>query len=152
MATYRLVWSGSGALDLSQVLDTRGRPIVLSPQQREVSVVGDVLKNPYLQRYLSTPQLKAELLDGPQQPTPSPAPQPPMLPPTTPPIVKAIPVTPIVTPQPVIPFEEVMTKETLTDRTSSAEPPSSSTPPASADTEAKTESKGGSIKGKGGRK
>ena len=150
MATYRLVWSGDGALDLSQILDTRGRPIVLSPRQRIVSIASDVLKSPYLQRYLATPHLKAELLDGSVTPT--------VPPPTTPPapvvIAKA---TPVVSPEPVTPpvktevdvSDPIMTKETLTVETSSAEPPSPSTPPS--DTEG-TESKGGFKGRKGGRK
>jgi len=157
MATYRLVWTGDGALDLSQVLDTRGRPIVLSPKQCTVSVKDEALKNSHVQRYLATPYLTAELLDGPK-----PVVSPPLAPPPPTPIVavaKAAPVTPptpptvVVTPpvaRPVAVADPVVTKETLTVATSSAEPPSPSTPPS--DTETETESKGGFKGRKGGRK
>lgn len=147
MATYRLVWTGDGALDLSQVLDTRGRPIVLSPKQCTVSVKDEALKNSHVQRYLATPYLTAELLDGPK-----PVVSPPLAPPPPTPVVavaKAAPMTPPVA-RPIAVADPVVIKETLTVATSSAEPPSPSTPPS--DTETETESKGGFKGRKGGRK
>lgn len=162
MATYRLVWSGDGALDLSQVLDTRGRPIVLSPQQRTVSVVEEALKNPYIQRYLTTPQLKAELLDGPKMPEPpsTPTPPPSLSVPSSPPLPKPMPVTdtPLTTfasdatltkevtveevPAEEITPEEVMTKEVMTQNPLTA----------SSNSDAGMESKSGFKGRKSGRK
>lgn len=174
MATYRLVWSGDGALDLSQVLDTRGRPIVLSPQQRAVSVKDEALKNSHIQRYLATPYLTAELLDGPKPVVSPPAAASPPSPPKATPVAntaRAASVSPPAPPVPPAPLassattapaatspvmrtvvvsDPVVTKETLTVTASSAEPPSPSTPPS--DTEAGTESKGGFKGRKGGRK
>lgn len=148
MATYRLVWSGDGALDLSQVLDTRGRPIVLSSQQRAVSIVEEALKSPYVQRYLSTPYLKAELLDGPKPIMSPPATPPAPVSPLPPPVVKPV---EIVETPPAVVQNDIVMKETLAETPSSAEPPSPSTSPSLSVTEG-TESKGGFKGRKSGRK
>jgi len=154
MATYRLTWSGTGVLDLSQVLDTRGRPIVLSAQQPVISIPESVLKNPYIQRYLGG-DLTAELIDGPKPTEPA---SPPIITPAIAPVVTPV-TAPVMVPietlsvNDVPPFPSdlgntVLTKETLTlsNDVSSASPPVPSTPTSSAldtDDESKVELKGG---------
>lgn len=81
MAKYRLTWTGDGSLDLSQVRDDQGIPIVLIKPGAETVVTEDGYRHPLVQRYL-TRGLKATLLDGPV--TQAAAPPAPKAPPAVP--------------------------------------------------------------------
>ena len=52
MAKHRLTWTGDGSLDLSQVLDERGIPILFPKTGAAVIVRESALKHPLVQRYL----------------------------------------------------------------------------------------------------
>jgi len=51
MPKYRLTWHGGGALDLSQVLDERGIPVLFTKPGDSVVVDGGTFKHPLIQRY-----------------------------------------------------------------------------------------------------
>jgi len=89
MAKHRLTWTGDGSLDLSQVLDDRGIPILFPKTGAEVIVNEGTLTHPFVQRYLKPGAgLKNEVVgNGPAvpaapaaapaaPPTPKPAPTP----------------------------------------------------------------------------
>lgn len=84
MAKYRLTWTGDGSLDLSQVLDDRGVPIVLTKPGAEAVVTEGGYRHPLVQRCLKS-GLKATPLDGPvTQAAAPPAPKAPAVPKTAP--------------------------------------------------------------------
>jgi len=94
MAKHRLTWNGHGSLDLSQVLDVRGVPILFPKPGTAVVVDENTLRHPIVQRYLKSPSLEAVNLDGPAAapapvkaappPPPPPAPTPEPMPEPTP--------------------------------------------------------------------
>lgn len=92
MQKYRLVWDGAGSLDLSQVLDERGVPVIFAKRGAAVIVDGLTFKHPLVQNYL-TSGLKATPLGGPAAPAvPVVAPAAPPPPPKpVPPVVTAAP-------------------------------------------------------------
>lgn len=102
MAKHRLTWNGHGSLDLSQVLDVRGVPILFPKPGTAVVVDENTLRHPIVQRYLKSPSLEAVNLDGPAAapapvkaappPPPPPAPTPEPMPEPTP--ILEPPVTP----------------------------------------------------------
>ena len=70
MAKHRLTWTGDGSLDLTQVLDDRGIPILFPKKGADVIVRDGALTHPFIQRYLKPGAgLKAEQVgDGPAVP------------------------------------------------------------------------------------
>jgi outer membrane biosynthesis protein TonB len=74
MDKYRLTWKGDGSLDLSQVLDDRGQPIVLAEKGAGANVDAVTFKHPLVQHYLKA-GLEATKLGGPA-PVSAPAPAP----------------------------------------------------------------------------
>jgi hypothetical protein len=83
MAKHRLTWTGDGSLDLSQVPDERGVPIVFTKPGDEAVVNEGSYRHPLVQRYLKS-GLKAESLDGAVPQAPAPAPKAPAVPKTAP--------------------------------------------------------------------
>ena len=91
MAKHRLTWTGDGSLDLSQVLDDRGVPILFPKKNAEAVVTEGALKHPLVQRYLkpggglkseplgegpAVPAAPAAAPAAPPKPKPEPAPEP----------------------------------------------------------------------------
>lgn len=79
MAKHRLTWTGDGSLDLSQVLDDRGIPILFPKTGAAVIVRESALKHPLVQRYLKPGAgMKSEVVgEGPAVPAaPAAAPAP----------------------------------------------------------------------------
>lgn len=72
MDKYRLTWKGDGSLDLSQVLDDRGQPIVLTEKGAGATVDAVTYKHPLVQHYLKS-GLEGQKLGGPA-PVATPAP------------------------------------------------------------------------------
>jgi hypothetical protein len=104
MPKYRLTWQGGGALDLSQVLDERGVPVLFTKPGDSVVVDGGTFGHPLVQRYVGS-GLKAEEADTKatmQAATPAP-------PPPAPPIAKVA-TEPPPAPEP----EKVKVKDTAT--------------------------------------
>ena len=83
MAKYRLTWTGDGSLDLSQVPDDRGVPIVFTKPGDTAVVNEGSYRHPLVQRYLKS-GLKADSPDGAVQQAPAPAPKAPAVPKTAP--------------------------------------------------------------------
>lgn len=54
MDKYRLTWQGDGSLDLSQVLDDRGVPIVLATRGAGATVDAVTFQHPLVQHYLKS--------------------------------------------------------------------------------------------------
>lgn len=98
MDKYRLTWQGTGSLDLSQVLDDRGQPVVLPTKGAQATVNAATYMHPLVQHYLKS-GLKAEKLGGP----PTAAPTPPAPTPPPPPKAKeAAPPKPAAKPEPKV--------------------------------------------------
>ncbi len=94
MAKHRLTWTGDGSLDLSQVLDDRGIPILFPKTGAAVIVRDNALKHPLVLRYLkpgagmksevvgegpavpAAPAAAAPAPAAPPKPKPAPAPDP----------------------------------------------------------------------------
>jgi len=73
MQKYSLTWQGDGSLDLSQVLDDRGVPIIFSAKGAIAVVDMQTYKHPHIQNYL-----RAGLVATPLgTPTPEPVAAPP---------------------------------------------------------------------------
>jgi len=68
MATFLLTWRGTGALDLSQVLDQSGQPVLFPQSGTSVLVHSSVLQHPFVKRYVNERLLEATSLDGPAVP------------------------------------------------------------------------------------
>jgi hypothetical protein len=115
---YRLVRTDPGVLDLSQVLDDQGKPILLSKQGAEVVVDENTLKHPLVARYvgagLHAEEVSLTPVQAPATPVvPAATAPPPAPPPPEPP--KKEPVAP--PPEETKPAEEVMTStDTSTDK------------------------------------
>jgi len=121
MAKYRLIWERDGALDLSQVLDDRGKPILLTEKGAFVTVDAAALQHPVVKRYLGS-GLKQESLEGTPPVTPaSPAAAPTSVKATPPsaPEPKPEPAPIVATPKP----EPVVTPEPVADTVPEAIPP-----------------------------
>lgn len=76
MPKYRLTWQGGGALDLSQVLDERGVPVLFTKTGDSVVVDGGTYQHPLVQRYVGN-GLAAEEADTKAAAAPAPTPAPP---------------------------------------------------------------------------
>lgn len=51
MTKYRLTWTGDGSLDLSQILDERGRPVVLTQKGAKAIVSAATYQHPLIRHY-----------------------------------------------------------------------------------------------------
>jgi len=87
MDKYRLTWQGDGSLDLSQVLDDRGQPILLTEKGAGATVDAVTYQHPLVQHYLKS-GLQGAPLGAPAPvaqaaaaPSPAPKPAPPKAPP-----------------------------------------------------------------------
>jgi len=113
MPHYRLTWTGDGSLDLSAVLDVRGKPILFDKKGAQAVVDEISLKHPVVTRYGKAGMLVAEDLSNrvaQQAPTPPAAPAataPPKLKPPAPPAPPPEP--PKEEPPPKPPEEDVVT-------------------------------------------
>jgi hypothetical protein len=112
MVKYRLTWQGAGALDLSQVTDDAGLPVLFAGPGSIVVVNDGTLRHPLVQNYLHD-GLKAERLgpaiEAPPPPKtamPLPPPLPPPSLPSSPPVESAAPPAPPTDPAP---FPEIAT-------------------------------------------
>jgi len=89
MVKYRLTWHGTGALDLSQVADETGMPVLFTRPGDSVIITAGTFQHPFVQSYLGS-GLRAERLGAiiepaatslkttaPLSPEPSPLPPPP---------------------------------------------------------------------------
>lgn len=97
---YRLVRTEVGVLDLSQVLDDQGRPILLDGVGAEVVVAEHVVKHPLVARYVGAGIQAEEIpVQVPRVPvTPAVS-----APPPAPPVAKPAPTAPtVVEPEPVM--------------------------------------------------
>lgn len=61
---YRLTWRGEGSLDLSQILDVRGIPILFAKKEAVIVVDEGTVRHPLIQQYVGT-KLTAEPIDVP---------------------------------------------------------------------------------------
>jgi hypothetical protein len=88
MVKYRLTWQGTGALDLSQVADETGMPVLFTRPGDSVIITAGTFQHPFVQSYLSN-GLQAERLGAVIEPASTPlklaAPPSPELPPPLPP-------------------------------------------------------------------
>lgn len=50
---YRLTWNGTGSLDLPQILDLRGRPVLLTQKEPTCFVTEQTFGHPLLQAHLN---------------------------------------------------------------------------------------------------
>lgn len=80
MPKYRLTWQGTGALDLSQVLDVRGKPVLLTKPGDSVVVDRGTYGHPLVQRYVGS-GLKVDEIGTKTPVQAAPAPPPPAPPP-----------------------------------------------------------------------
>lgn len=163
MAKHRLTWTGDGSLDLSQVLDDRGVPIIFTKKGDEAVVNEGSYRHPLVQRCLKS-GLTATSLDGaaPQAPAPvKAAPAAPKAAPAPPPPKKEEPkVQPKEEPKEAPKKEEVKLADTLTPTEkltvkttafSSEDPTEKRTTEDEGDTDEPESSKPKSSKGRKGR-
>ena len=136
---YRLVRTDPGTLDLSQVLDEQGRPVLLKKANDFAIVDEATSKHPMIQRFvgagLKLEEVSLTPVQAPATPVvdkvaapPKPAPEPPKPPPAPP---------------------EVMTKETVKDDAPAKDTESKATAPPKNTSAAKTDDK---PKASGGKK
>jgi hypothetical protein len=111
MAKYRLTWTGDGSLDLSQVPDDRGVPIVFTKKGAEAVVDEGSYRHPLVQRCLKSGLEATSLESGVVQQAPAP-PKAPAVPKTAP-----EPKAPAEPPKET-PKVEVADKVTMTERLS----------------------------------
>lgn len=97
---FRLIRTDVGVLDLTQVLDDQGRPLLLRGKGAEVVVAEHALKHPLVARYIDAGIEAVEIpVQVPSVPVASGVPAPP----PTPPVAKPAPVAPPVRkPEPVM--------------------------------------------------
>ena len=96
MAKYRLTWRGSGALDLSQVTDDSGLPILFVKPGDHVLVNAGTFRHPLVQNYVNRGIDVEELGVVTAPPAPPPVVIPPVITPKPEPVPE--PVTPVVVP------------------------------------------------------
>lgn len=119
MVKYRLTWQGTGALDLSQVADETGMPVLFTRPGDSIIVTAGTFQHPLVQNYIGN-GLGAERLGAIIEPAAPalkivapPPPEPPPLPPPPPP-PEPLPVAPpappteveVPTPEPETPASE----------------------------------------------
>ena len=78
MAKYRLTWRGTGALDLSQVLDECGVPVLFTKPGDSVLLNAGTFRHPLVQSCIGH-GIEVETIGLPAAPMTSPAPLPPAL-------------------------------------------------------------------------
>lgn len=59
---YRLTWQKDTPLDLSQILDTRGRPVIFTGKNTSVIIDGITYTHPLIQKYCGK-GINAEIID-----------------------------------------------------------------------------------------
>jgi len=121
MVKYRLTWQGTGALDLSQVADEIGMPVLFTRPGDSVIVTAGTFQHPLVQNYigngLGAERLGAVVDARPVSPAVTAPPPPPPLPPPPEPLLVAPPAPPtevaVPTPEPkaATPESEVSTPE-----------------------------------------
>lgn len=102
MAKYRLTWRGTGALDLSQVLDECGVPVLFTKPGDSVLLNAGTFRHPLVQSCIGH-GLEVETIGVPAAlPTPPPLPPAPLPPAPKPVIITPPPPPPPPVPEPVV--------------------------------------------------